>query len=177
MFARRLWKGRSIFSQATESGPAICEWFVHANKCTQQSAGPLGQNTRVLAQHSHQVGAHAANVPPRRVLGKSERWILIKGVENGPFNPFDTDTALNAAWARRAGAVSHLPRSTRVVGQRTACQVAVCMGGGVSFRGGAESRFSRTQPFPSRSRRAPSSSVITSCTATCSLRAARRAGG
>ena len=35
--ARRLWKGRSIFSRATENGPAFCGCFV----CTQRSAGPL----------------------------------------------------------------------------------------------------------------------------------------
>ena len=33
--ARRLWKGRSIFSRATENGPDFCECFV----CAQRSAG------------------------------------------------------------------------------------------------------------------------------------------
>ena len=37
LYARRLWKGRSIFSRATENGPAFCGCFV----CTQRSASPL----------------------------------------------------------------------------------------------------------------------------------------
>ena len=39
---------------------------------------------------------------------KSERRIRIPRV--GHFNPRGSDAALNAAWARRAGMVSHLPR-------------------------------------------------------------------
>ena len=34
LYARRLWKGRSIFSRATENGPAFCECFVCTKKCT-----------------------------------------------------------------------------------------------------------------------------------------------
>ena len=41
-----------------------------------------------------------------------------------PLNSLDSDAALNAAWARRAGMVSHLPRSARVV----------CRGGPVTER-------------------------------------------
>ena len=37
--ARRLWKGSSISSRATENGPAFCECFV----CAQRSAGPLAR--------------------------------------------------------------------------------------------------------------------------------------
>ena len=33
----------------------------------------------------------------------------------GLLSPLDSDAALNAAWARRAGMVSYLPRSARVV--------------------------------------------------------------
>ena len=32
--ARRFWKGRSIFSRATESGPAVCEYLVCTNERT-----------------------------------------------------------------------------------------------------------------------------------------------
>ena len=38
LYARRLWKGRSIYSRATEKGPAFCECFVRA----QRRASPLG---------------------------------------------------------------------------------------------------------------------------------------
>ena len=33
-YARRVWKGRSIFGRATENGPAFCECFVCTNKYT-----------------------------------------------------------------------------------------------------------------------------------------------
>ena len=33
-YASRLWKGRSVSSRATGNGPAFCECFVCANKCT-----------------------------------------------------------------------------------------------------------------------------------------------
>ena len=32
--SRRVWKGRSVFSRATENGPAFCEYFVCTNKYT-----------------------------------------------------------------------------------------------------------------------------------------------
>ena len=46
---------------------------------------------------------------PRHILGESKMRILIQRVENGPFNPLNSDAALNAAWMRRAGMISYLP--------------------------------------------------------------------
>ena len=66
MSARRLWNGRSIFSRATENGPAFYEyWCVQTS--TQRSAGPLRTLTAAV-----QVGREKA-VCERQVMKRNQR--------------------------------------------------------------------------------------------------------
>ena len=58
----------------------------------------------------------ASNSFPRRILGEIISRILIQSFSNGHLSALDSDAALNAAWARRAGTISHLPRSARAGG-------------------------------------------------------------
>ena len=56
---------------------------------------------------------------PRRILGTREIRILIQSGQKGLLTPLGSHVALNASWARRAGVISHLPRSARVANART----------------------------------------------------------
>ena len=52
LYARRLWRGRSIFSRATENGPAFFGMFCVCTQA-QRSAGPLSAPTQMLKLHCH----------------------------------------------------------------------------------------------------------------------------
>ena len=56
---------------------------------------------------------------PRRILGTREIRILIQSGQKGLLTPLDSNVALNASWARRAGVISCLPRSVRVASAAT----------------------------------------------------------
>ena len=51
---------------------------------------------------------------PRRVLGEKVNKDPNPEQSNGHWTALDSDAALNAAWARRVGMISHLPRSAWV---------------------------------------------------------------
>ena len=73
--ARRLWKGRSIFSRATENGPAFCERFV----CAQRSASPLYRPIPRLLVDGRSHAARKLDVPEEKggEAGPSlQQWLL-----------------------------------------------------------------------------------------------------
>ena len=114
--ARWLWKGRSIFSRATENGPAFCElcvctnkytakcrpsWYLAVRLCGNREARGLGHGMPVVHEGLEIVGGTrflvlcamthplAVNLPnhPRRILEKSKTRILINRVEMA-FQPY-----------------------------------------------------------------------------------------